>query len=87
MSYGQLWGTIVKMSKRSFTDQMRQAIRDSGLSQYAIWKACGIDKGNLSRFMKGQGGLGLELLDRIASLIGMTVSLKSKKVKHGKRNL
>jgi hypothetical protein len=75
------------MSKRAFTDQVRQAIRDSGLSQYAIWKACGIDKGNMSRFMRGQVGLSLENLDRIADLIGMTATLKSKKVKHGERNL
>ena len=77
----------MKLGNGTFTNHLRKAIRDSGLSQYAIWKACGIDKGNMSRFMKGQGGLSLEMLDRVANLIGMTVTLKSKKVKHGKRDL
>ena len=75
------------MGKISFIDQVRQAIGQSGLSQYAICKSCGIDKGNMSRFMKGESGLSLEAIDRIADLIGMKITVESKKVvKHGKRD-
>ena len=74
------------MARKSFSDQIRAAIRQSGLSQYAIWTACGIDKASMSRFMTGKGGLTLELLDRIADLIGMKVTLDPKQeVEHGKR--
>jgi len=73
--------------KKPFSEQLRQAITASGLSHYAICKACGIDKGNFSRFMAGKIGLSLEKIDLVAALIGLRVTVDSKKVKHGQRNL
>lgn len=75
------------MAKKRFSDQLRQAIDGSGYSRYAIGKVCGIDKGQMSRFMAGKEGLSLAYLDSIADMIGLQVILDpKKKVKHGKRS-
>jgi transcriptional regulator with XRE-family HTH domain len=72
---------------KPFSEQLRQAITASGLSHYSICKACGINAGNFSKFMTGKIGLSLEKIDLVAALIGLRVTLDSKKVKHGKRSL
>ena len=68
------------MATKPFSDQLRQAINASGLSHYAVAKACGIDKGNFSKFMAGKIGLSLEKIDLIAALIGLRVTTKPTKV-------
>ncbi len=60
-----------------FSDQLRQAIERSGLSHYAIGKAAGIDKGNLSRFMAGNVGLSLESIDKIVAVLRLKLVAES----------
>lgn len=76
------------MARKAFSDQIRQAIEGSGRSHYSIAKACGIDRGNFSKFMSGQIGLSLEALDHVADLIGLrvVVDLKQKVVNRGQRS-
>lgn len=72
---------------KTFSDQIRQAIQQSGVSLYAVGKACKIDKGNLSKFMAGHAGVSLRKIDQIAAMLGLQVSLDPKKeVEHGKRD-
>lgn len=65
------------MGKRraKFGDQVRRAIRDSGLSLYRVSMETGISQSMLSRFMAGKMGISLDSLDKIGDLIGLKVSL------------
>ena len=63
----------------SFSDQIRRAVDRSGLSRYRICKEIDLDQALMSRFMSGQGGLSLKSLDRLAKLLGLTVSVKKSK--------
>ncbi len=57
-----------------FSDQLRKAIDESGMSRYAICQACGIDKGTMSRFMSRQVGLSLQTLDRLADFLDLRIT-------------
>jgi transcriptional regulator with XRE-family HTH domain len=61
------------MKHKRFSDQIRAAVDASGLSRYAICKAIGFNQGAMSRFMAGKGGLSMEMLDRLADLLGLAV--------------
>ncbi len=52
---------------------IRRAIRSSGITRYAIAKATGIGQSTLSRFVRGQGGLSLDTLDKLADLLGLEI--------------
>ena len=71
-----------KRSKRAaFSDEVRNAIEDSGLSRYRIAKDADIDQSTLSRFVHGQRTLSLETVDRLAELLGWHLDVGSKKSK------
>ena len=53
----------------TFPDQMRRAIKRSGMSKYAIAKATGIQESQLSRFMSGERGLSIEGITAICDLL------------------
>jgi transcriptional regulator with XRE-family HTH domain len=57
-------------SRASFREQLRRAIRRSGLSRYAIAKQTGIQQSQLSRFMSGERGLSIAAIEAICTLIG-----------------
>lgn len=62
------------MAKQRMTlvsEQLKQAIEDSGQTRYAIANACGIDHGHFSRFMAGERGLSLDTLDRLCRHLGL----------------
>jgi len=63
------------MSKKRIMlgDQIRRAIDDSGLSRYAICKACNFSEGGFSRFMAGQVGMTLANLDAVADLLDLRI--------------
>jgi len=67
---------IMENMKMTFTDQIRQAVLESGLSRYAIWKATGIDQGALCKFVHGERGLSCESLDKLAEVIGLQVVVR-----------
>jgi transcriptional regulator with XRE-family HTH domain len=56
-----------------FSDQLRRAIRDSGMTRYAISVSTGIDQGTLSKFMKGERGLSLAAIDKLMDSLGLEV--------------
>lgn len=57
----------------SLSDELRQAIEQSGVSRYSIWQQTGIDQGSLSKFMDGERGLSIESIDAIAELLGLHI--------------
>jgi hypothetical protein len=59
------------MSKKVFTDQLRDAIQRSDKSRYRLWKETGIDQAGLCRFVAGTAGLSLESVDRLCSALAL----------------
>jgi ribosome-binding protein aMBF1 (putative translation factor) len=57
----------------SFSDQIRRAVDDSGISRYRICKVIKLDKSVMSRFMAGKSGLSVPVLDRLAGLLKLRV--------------
>lgn len=45
----------------------------SGLSRYRIAKEIGVSQATLSRFMSGQRGLSLAVVDRLCDLLGVSI--------------
>ncbi|MCB9875821.1 MAG: helix-turn-helix transcriptional regulator [Planctomycetaceae bacterium] len=66
------------------TDQMRQAIDDSGLTRYRIAQDTGIDESTLAKFYNGKRGLSLENLDRLFEYLGLRIVMDRKPKQKGK---
>jgi transcriptional regulator with XRE-family HTH domain len=64
------------MSKKkpSLTDTLRAAIRQSGLTNYRIAKATGIDEANLGRFARGELSIRLDKADKLAAYLGLRLT-------------
>jgi hypothetical protein len=65
------------MGGKRFSDQIRDAVNASGLSRYAICQAIEFNQGAMSRFMSGKGGLSMDVMDRLADLLGLEVMIHS----------
>jgi transcriptional regulator with XRE-family HTH domain len=61
--------------------QVRKAIKESGVSRYAISKATGIDQGQLSKMIHGKCGLGLDGLEKLADALGWEIIFRPKRKK------
>jgi transcriptional regulator with XRE-family HTH domain len=57
------------------TDQLRQAIDDSGLTRYHIAKETGISECTLSQFYNGHRGLSMEALNALGEYLQLTITL------------
>jgi transcriptional regulator with XRE-family HTH domain len=62
-----------------FSDQLRQAIRDCGMTRYAIFVKTGIDQGTLSKFIKGERGLSLAAIDKLMDVLGLEIRPRKRK--------
>jgi transcriptional regulator with XRE-family HTH domain len=63
------------MGKRreGLIDQVRRAAGNCGMSQNALARLAGINKGVLSRFVSGQRGLSMEALDALAAVLRLII--------------
>ena len=66
------------------TDQLRQAIDDSGLTRYEIAKQTGIDESALAKFYNGHRELSMEALNALGVCLQLTIALGRKPGKKGK---
>jgi transcriptional regulator with XRE-family HTH domain len=66
------------------SDQLRQAIDDSGLTRYRIAKETGISETALSLFYNGQRGLSMKALNALGECLQLTINLGRKPEKKGK---
>jgi transcriptional regulator with XRE-family HTH domain len=57
--------------KPTLTEVLRATIERSGLSDYRISKATGIDTANLGRFLRGEMSVRLDKADRLAAYLGL----------------
>lgn len=74
------------MKKRSslLTDQLRQAIDDSGLTRYRIAKETGISESGLAQFYNGHRGLSMEALNALGEFLQLKIILGRKPDTKGK---
>jgi hypothetical protein len=56
---------------RTVSDQLRDAIRDCGISVRQLGRRADVDDGQIHRFMSGERGLNLDTVDRIAGTLGL----------------
>ncbi len=66
------------------SDQLRQAIDDSGLTRYRISKETGISETALSLFYGGQRGLSMKSLNALGEFLQLTIHLGRKPDTKGK---
>lgn len=60
-------------------DELRKAIEASGESRYRLWKATGISQSHLSRLMRGEAGLSVDNLERLADALGLEITIRPAK--------
>ena len=75
---------MAKKRTNVFTDQLRQAIDDSGLTRYRIAKATGIDESALAKFYNGHRGLSMDALNALGEFLQLKITLGRKPKKEGK---
>ena len=73
-----------KRRSSKMTDQLRQAIDDSGLTRYRIAKETGISEATLSKFYLGQRGLSMEALNALGEYLGLRIVMDRKPKKKGR---
>ncbi len=52
-------------------EQLRRAIKDSGLTPYRIAADAGVDRAAMTRFVNGDRGLTLDTASRITEYLGL----------------
>jgi predicted transcriptional regulator len=69
--------TIIIMSQ-PFSEELRQAVRDSELSRYEIAKRTGIFASALALFVRGERGLRLDSIDRLMDVLELEIRPRRK---------
>ena len=75
------------MAKKRYsllTDQLREAINESGLTRYQIAKLTGIDESALAKFYNGHRGLSMGALNALGEVLKLKVTLGRKAKRKGK---
>lgn len=62
-----------------FSQQLKSLIESSGMTLSAAASVLGMDAGNLSKIVNGKEGVTLERANRIASGLGLTLTVQLKK--------
>jgi DNA transposition AAA+ family ATPase len=73
-----------KKTKNKLTDQIRQAISDSGISRYRIANDTGIDESALAKFFNGHRGLSMEAMNALGEYLELRIVMDRKPTKKGK---
>ena len=76
--------SMAKKASRLVSDQIRQAIDDSGLTRYRIAQETGISETTLSLFCSGQRGLPMRTLDTLGEFLELKVTSGRKPEPRGK---
>jgi plasmid maintenance system antidote protein VapI len=71
------------LPQMTISDDLRDAIRDSGKSVTALAKECGVPQPMLTRFVNGKD-VRLETANKLAAYFGLTLQPEGKPVKNRK---
>lgn len=66
------------------SEQIRQVIETCGKTRYQISQDTGIDQATLCRFMGGNGGLSIPILDRLGEYLGLRIVANKPRKQKGK---
>ena len=66
------------MPKKSIVEQLRQAIADSGQTEYAIAKGSGVSQSVVNRFVHGERGISLETASRLCAYLGLDLTHRAR---------
>jgi plasmid maintenance system antidote protein VapI len=69
---------MARKRPKTLSDQLRDAIEQSGMSRYRLAEESGVDAASLCRFVAGQTGLTLKNIDRIGQVIGLRLVIGGK---------
>lgn len=75
---------MTKKRPKLLTDQLRQAIADSGLTRYRIAKETGISESALAQFYNGHRGLSMEAINALGEFLQLKIILGRKPEQKGK---
>jgi transcriptional regulator with XRE-family HTH domain len=64
-----------------FSDQIKRAVAECGMSRYRLSQLTGIDQPMLSRFVRGQKNLSMPALDRLAGVLRLQIVRNKQKAK------
>ena len=65
--------------KRTLPDVLREAIRSANVTPSELAALAGIDKGIVSRFLRGQRTMTVDTAQRLLSAMGCSVTIKRRK--------
>ncbi|MFN6106055.1 MAG: helix-turn-helix domain-containing protein [Planctomycetaceae bacterium] len=65
-----------KTAERTISAELRQAIADSGLTNYAIGKAAAVSPAVISRFVTGERSVTLAVVDRLCQALGLSLKTR-----------
>jgi plasmid maintenance system antidote protein VapI len=71
-------GLVTIDTVKTISEVIRQAILDSGLPLQQIAERAGVERASLSRFVRGERSLRLDMADRLAAYFGLELK-KSRK--------
>lgn len=57
--------------KLTIVDQLRQAMKDSGETEYAIAKSAGVSQSIVNRFTNGERGISFETAAKLCEHLGL----------------
>ncbi|HBN77314.1 MAG TPA: hypothetical protein DD473_16185 [Planctomycetaceae bacterium] len=69
---------MANKDKLRFSDQLRLAISESGMTRYEIAKQTAIDESSLAKFVHGKRGLSIDSIDRLAEILDLSIVHKDK---------
>ena len=64
--------------RERISDQLRRAILTADITRYRMSKELGIHQATLSRFVHGERGIPLELIDKLGELLGLRLVVDPK---------
>lgn len=73
-----------EMRQKTITDQVYDAIEaagKAGISRFAIARAADLDRAALSRFMAGTRGLDISSLDKLATVLSLSLTVGTPRIK------
>ncbi|MBP8128202.1 MAG: helix-turn-helix transcriptional regulator [Candidatus Hydrogenedentes bacterium] len=68
-----------KQTDTAWTDALRRAINESGETAYALEKKTSVFRGSIMRFARGEQSITLDLADKLAAYLGVTVHYTPRK--------
>ena len=71
-------GLVETMSAKSFSNEIRRAVEECGMSRYRICKELDIDQATMSRFMSGERFLREDTLNKLAELLDLHLAPRTK---------